>query len=43
MQLESATREHLERAKRVELHNENTLIIDGAGAAATIKARVKAI
>jgi chaperonin GroEL len=35
--------EDLGRAKRVEVHKENTIIIDGAGDQAKIKARVKAI
>ena len=35
--------EHLGRAKRVEVQKENTIIIDGAGDAAKIKARVQSI
>ncbi len=42
-QLEKAGLEDLGRAKRVEVHKENTIIIDGAGAEDTIKARVKTI
>jgi len=43
MRLEKAGLEHLGRAKRVEVHKEKTLIIDGAGDKAAIDARVKAI
>ncbi|MDA8257323.1 MAG: chaperonin GroEL [Betaproteobacteria bacterium] len=42
-QLEKATLADLGRAKRVEVFKENTTIIDGAGKAEAIKARVKAI
>jgi chaperonin GroEL len=42
-QLEKATLADLGRAKRVEVFKENTTIIDGAGTAEAIKARVKAI
>ena len=43
MNLEKATLQDLGRAKRVEIGKENTTIIDGAGDAKTIEARVKAI
>jgi len=43
MTLEKATLEELGRAKRVEVGKENTTIIDGAGDAKAIEARVKAI
>jgi len=43
MTLEKATLQDLGRAKRVEIGKENTTIIDGAGEAKTIEARVKAI
>ena len=43
MQLEKVTIEHLGQAKRVEVQKENTIIIDGAGDAAKIKARVQSI
>lgn len=43
MQLEKVTIEHLGHAKRVEVQKENTIIIDGAGDAAKIKARVQSI
>ncbi|HWU67105.1 MAG TPA: chaperonin GroEL [Methylophilus sp.] len=43
MQLEKVTLEHLGHAKRVEVQKENTIIIDGAGDAAKIKARVQSI
>jgi chaperonin GroEL len=43
MQLEKVSIEHLGRAKRVEIHKENTVIIDGAGDQAKIKARVQSI
>lgn len=43
MQLEKVSIEHLGRAKRVEVQKENTIIIDGAGDAAKIKARVQSI
>ncbi|MFU2487140.1 chaperonin GroEL [Thauera sp. WH-1] len=42
-QLDKATLADLGRAKRVEVHKENTTIIDGAGEDASIKARVAAI
>ena len=42
-QLDKATLADLGRAKRVEVHKENTTIIDGAGDEAAIKARVTAI
>ncbi len=42
-QLEKATLADLGRAKRVEIHKENTTIIDGAGKADAIQARIKAI
>ncbi|WP_339938669.1 chaperonin GroEL [Undibacterium luofuense] len=41
--LEKATLQDLGQAKRVEIGKENTTIIDGAGAAANIEARVKQI
>ncbi|GAA4403596.1 chaperonin GroEL [Quisquiliibacterium transsilvanicum] len=43
MTLEKASLAELGRAKRIEIGKENTTIIDGAGEAATIEARVKAI
>ncbi|MFZ9678231.1 MAG: chaperonin GroEL [Quisquiliibacterium sp.] len=43
MTLEKATLEELGRAKRVEVGKENTTLIDGAGDAKAIEARVKAI
>lgn len=43
MQLEKVSIEHLGQAKRVEVHKENTLIIDGAGDADKIKARTQSI
>jgi len=43
MELESATLEHLGRAKRVLMDKDNTTIIDGDGKAKEIEARVKAI
>jgi len=43
MTLEKATLQDLGRAKRVEIGKENTTIIDGAGDAKNIEARVKAI
>ena len=43
MTLEKAGLQELGRAKRVEIGKENTTIIDGAGEAKTIEARVKAI
>lgn len=43
MQLEKVTLEHLGHAKRVEVQKENTILIDGAGDAAKIKARVQSI
>jgi len=42
-QLEKTRLADLGRAKRVEIHKENTTIIDGAGDKAKIKARVKSI
>ncbi|URV27071.1 chaperonin GroEL [Burkholderia gladioli] len=42
-QLEKATLEDLGRAKRVEVRKEDTIIIDGAGEAKRIDARVKQI
>ncbi|AEA63265.1 chaperonin GroEL [Burkholderia gladioli] len=42
-QLEKATLEDLGRAKRVEIRKEDTIIIDGAGEAKRIEARVKQI
>jgi chaperonin GroEL len=42
-QLEKATIADLGRAKRVEVHKENTIVIDGAGEKAKIEARVKTI
>jgi chaperonin GroEL len=41
--LEKAELTDLGRAKRVEVHKENTTIIDGAGEKARIQARIKAI
>src|SRR5437868_1393203 len=41
--LEKATLNELGQAKRVEVGKENTIIIDGAGAAETIEARIKQI
>lgn len=41
--LEKATLEHLGQAKRIEIGKENTTIIDGAGDAKSIEARVKNI
>lgn len=41
--LEKATLQELGQAKRVEIGKENTTVIDGAGEAATIEARVKQI
>src|SRR3954465_5308747 len=43
LKLENATLNDLGRAKRVEVAKENTTIIDGAGQAETIEARVKNI
>jgi len=43
MTLEKATLQDLGHAKRIEIGKENTTIIDGAGEAKTIEARVKAI
>ena len=43
LSLETATLEHLGNAKRVILSQENTTIIDGAGADTEIEARVKQI
>ncbi|HGL4257825.1 chaperonin GroEL [Burkholderia dolosa] len=42
-QLDKATLDDLGRAKRVEVRKDDTIIIDGAGDAARIEARVKAI
>ncbi|TXC88910.1 chaperonin GroEL [Paraburkholderia azotifigens] len=42
-QLEKATLEDLGRAKRVEVRKDDTIIIDGAGDAKRIEARVKSI
>jgi chaperonin GroEL len=41
--LEKTTLEHLGQAKRIEIGKENTIIIDGAGDAKAIEARVKNI
>ncbi len=43
MSLEKATLADLGSAKRIEVGKENTIIIDGAGAAADIEARVKQV
>jgi len=43
LDLEGASLEHLGRAKRVTIDKENTTIVDGAGQAADIEARVKEI
>ncbi|MEM1142006.1 MAG: chaperonin GroEL [Pseudomonadota bacterium] len=43
LDLESATLEHLGSAKRVTMDKDNSTIIDGAGDAAAIQARVKEI
>jgi len=43
LQLEKATLADLGQAKRIEVGKENTIIIDGAGAAADIEARVKQV
>src|SRR5574339_454305 len=43
LSLEKATLNDLGQAKRIEIGKENTIIIDGAGAAADIEARVKQI
>lgn len=43
LDLESATLEHLGTAKRVTMNKDNTTIVDGAGNAAEIKARVQQI
>ncbi|MDY0005792.1 MAG: chaperonin GroEL [Spongiibacteraceae bacterium] len=43
LDLEGATLEHLGRAKRVTLDKENTTVVDGAGNADDIKARVKEV
>jgi len=43
LELESATLEHLGTAKKVNLTKENTTIVDGAGNASDIEARVKQI
>lgn len=42
-QLEKITLEDLGSAKRVEVHKEHTIIVDGTGEASKIQARVKAI
>jgi chaperonin GroEL len=39
--LEKVTLEELGQAKRIEVGKENTIVIDGAGQAAAIEARVK--
>ena len=43
LDLEGATLEHLGTAKRVSMTKENTTVVDGAGEAAAIEARVKQI
>ncbi|CAB3760063.1 chaperonin GroEL [Paraburkholderia humisilvae] len=43
LSLEKATLQELGQAKRIEVGKENTTIIDGAGEAATIEARVKQV
>ncbi|MBI2727397.1 MAG: chaperonin GroEL [Polaromonas sp.] len=43
MSLEKATLADLGQAKRIEVGKENTIIIDGSGAAADIEARVKQV
>ncbi|MCJ7800156.1 MAG: chaperonin GroEL, partial [Polaromonas sp.] len=43
MSLEKVTLADLGQAKRIEVSKENTIIIDGAGAAADIEARVKQV
>ncbi len=43
LDLESTTLEHLGTAKRVTMSKENTVIVDGAGSAADIQARVAQI
>ncbi len=43
LKLESVTLEQLGQAKRIEVNKENTIIIDGAGAEATIKGRIAQI
>ncbi|HEY8939699.1 MAG TPA: TCP-1/cpn60 chaperonin family protein, partial [Cellvibrio sp.] len=43
LDLESATLEHLGTAKRVTINKDNTVIVDGAGNADEIKARVQQI
>ncbi|TVZ39976.1 chaperonin GroEL [Alteromonadaceae bacterium 2753L.S.0a.02] len=43
LDLESATLEHLGQAKRVTMSKENSVIVDGAGSADDIKARVNQI
>ena len=43
MSLEKVTLSDLGSAKRIEVGKENTIIIDGAGAAADIEARVKQV
>ena len=43
LSLEKAGLEHLGQAARIEIGKENTIIIDGAGDAASIEARVKQI
>lgn len=43
LDLESATLEHLGQAKRITMSKENSVIVDGAGSADDIKARVNQI
>jgi chaperonin GroEL len=43
LKLENVTLENLGQAKRIEVGKENTIIIDGAGAEATIKSRIAQI
>jgi chaperonin GroEL len=43
LDLEGASLEHLGRAKRVSIDKDNTTVVDGAGQAADIEARVKEI
>jgi chaperonin GroEL len=43
LSLEKVTLADLGQAKRIEVGKENTIIIDGAGAAADIEARVKQV
>ncbi|MEK6383258.1 MAG: chaperonin GroEL [Paraburkholderia tropica] len=42
-QLQTATLQHMGRAKRLEVRKDDTIIIDGAGDAQRIRARVKSI